>query len=405
MHQTLRTALASATLGIGWLLCTPVAAQGEPTPWDDANKSSGGEVAPADRGPSAAPVAPGPGEVGMPGAAGTPGAPPGGYPPQPGYPGTPAPGWPAAPYPPQAGGPWAAPGAAAPPPQEPQTVTREGIPLGYRGGFAIDAAGFASGRSDALSVAAAALALTARVRLYERTFLEPRLPFGFRQSAEEKDRGFVLGNPSLAGQHVLVLTPTIWLALGGGFGLPVLSRAVQADAVYAPLSYPNGVWNLHEYYPDIVPVFVRAGLETHFGQFLLRVQANPVLYVPSPRTRLVAVSPTTAQNVRYNANYELAFEHAAELQYGHEIGGGLRVQGVALPTFAQVDSGHPFGGDVAHDPDDKGDFYHFSIEPFFAVERELLFLRLGLMMPINRPVGPPFDQSWGLRLTTGLHVD
>jgi hypothetical protein len=76
-----------------------------------------------------------------------------------------------------------------------------------------------------------------------------------------------------------------------------------------------------------------------------------------------------------------------EFQLGHEIGAGVRLQGVWLATT------------------DADDNYQLAFEPFFVIEKELLFLRFGMLLPLTEPLGAPFDPAWGIRAATGIHVD
>jgi hypothetical protein len=95
----------------------------------------------------------------------------------------------------------------------------------------------------------------------------------------------------------------------------------------------------------------------------------------------------------------MTVQHAAEFQFGHAIGGGFRLQGVATPT-------------------DEADAYQLAMEPFLSIERELGFLRLGLMLPLDKVLGPPLASidgdrrrnqdglgSWGLLIRTGLRFE
>jgi hypothetical protein len=39
------------------------------------------------------------------------------------------------------------------------------------------------------------------------------------------------------------------------------------------------------------------------------------------------------------------------------------------------------------------------------MEKELLFLRFGMLLPLTDPLGGPFDPDWGIRAATGIRVD
>jgi len=73
----------------------------------------------------------------------------------------------------------------------------------------------------------------------------------------------------------------------------------------------------------------------------------------------------------------------------------LRVQGIALPTFENVDVRHAVARNL----------YVFSIEPFLTLERKYAFLRTGIVLPFDEELGPPLSHTWGFRLTAGLRVE
>jgi hypothetical protein len=39
------------------------------------------------------------------------------------------------------------------------------------------------------------------------------------------------------------------------------------------------------------------------------------------------------------------------------------------------------------------------------MERNLAFLRTGLLLPVDEELGPPLDHTWGFHLTMGVRVD
>ena len=139
-------------------------------------------------------------------------------------------------------------------------------------------------------------------------------------------------------------------------------------------SFPRALWNAHYYWPNIVPLTLNLGLEWHASIVELRVELDPSLWFPLA-----------------GEEFSGAFYHAAEIQLGHGIGGGLRLQGV---VFGPTD-----------------DNYQAALQPFFAVSSELGYLRTGIMMPLNKPLGPPFGETdggagaWGFNVALGMHVD
>jgi hypothetical protein len=252
-------------------------------------------------------------------------------------------------------------------------LTRAGIPIGRRGAIAFDTASFTGGDNK---VSALALALGVTMPFTGHTFLDVRVPFGV---AIHETTNAALGNVMLGSHHVAQAGERMWLALGGAVGLTTLSGRSQDHAGYEPLGAARAYWDLHEYFPSILPIEGRMGIEKHVGLIILRGEIDPVLYIPIGR----------------NSEFELAVQHAAEIQVGHWLGGGLRVQGIALPTFDNVDVRHAVARNL----------YVFSIEPFLTLERKYAFLRTGLVLPFDEELGPPLSHTWGFQLTAGLRVE
>jgi len=254
--------------------------------------------------------------------------------------------------------PWTAP----PPPDVQETPgLSHGVPLSRRGAISIEAAGYTATQPDPTKLdTVVALALNVHIPIATRTFADVRLPLA---------GGYLPGNVMLGVDRVSKMDARGFMAYGLQIGLPLsVNRGVEA------FSLPNGTWNVHEYQPHFMPLKVAFGYERMLGgSFELRVDLEPVVSIPIGD---------------YGYNVGFTFQHAAEIQFGHSIGVGLRVQGVAITDQLSTDA------------------YQLGIEPFAVVQREMGFARLGLMFPIDdSTAGPPFEQAWGLRLWTGLHID
>lgn len=266
------------------------------------------------------------------------------------------PGWQAAPQPWDPGNPT---GQPQPPPIEPTPGTVHGIPFDKRGHIAIETASFTRAQGDPSLMA---IGLDAHMPLGSRFFADARVPFGAAN-------GIFSGNIMLGGSKVLGLDPRGFLTLSGQLGIPLqTSRPVQQ------FSLPNGTWNMFEYQGTFMPIKLGLGYERMFGKSLEgRLDLEPILSIPIGKHG-------------YNAGF--TFQHAVELQYGHSIGAGIRLQGVAVTDQLQKDP------------------YQFSIEPFAVVRKEMGFARLGLLMPLaDTWSGPAFKQAWGLRVWAGIHID
>ncbi|WP_437316257.1 hypothetical protein [Sorangium sp. So ce385] len=247
------------------------------------------------------------------------------------------------------------------------------VPLAQRGAIGLETSAFTGGDSDGSGLA---VALFARMPFADHTFLDVRVPFGL---AMDERTDAVLGNVMLGAHHVARAGRKLWITVGGAVGLATLSAQTHDHRSYEPVGASRAYWDLHEYFPSILPIHARFGAEVHLGPLIGRLQIEPLLYIPLGR----------------NEEYEVAIQHAAEVQIGHGIAGGVRVQGVALPTFDNVGIRHAVARNL----------YVLALEPFLAIERKAAFLRAGLLLPFDEELGPPLDHTWGFHLTAGVRTD
>lgn len=249
-------------------------------------------------------------------------------------------------------------------------IGKAGIPTSHRGGLRLELSAVGDGEQD---VSGGSMLIAPSIPLAERTFLDVRLPLGFAT-------GFALGNPTLNLRHVVRANRSVFVTLGGGLGLPLLNDDTQDRRFFEVPNVAKGLYDFHEFYPFSVPLRFGAGVEAHVGELLI-LRLNGDL--------------TAMFNYGDNDEPEVAFQHAGEIQLGHTFGGGLRVQGVALPTFESTGVRSEF----------EGDLYQLALEPYFAYEGDLLFARVGLLLPLDEQLGPPFSQSYAFRLATGFRID
>ena len=253
------------------------------------------------------------------------------------------------------------------------TLSRAGLPLGQRGAIGVDTASFTRGDGDS---SGAAIVLAASMPFTGTTFFDARVPLGLSM---DHRTDATLGNVMIGAHHVMRPGQRAWITLGGAVGLPMLSTDTHRNSGYEPPGAARGYWDLHEYFPDILPIHARLGGEIHVGPVIFRLALEPALYLP----------------IGANDDFEEVVQQAVEVQIGHAIGGGLRVQGAAFPTFDDLDGRH----------ETERDLFQLSLEPFLVLERKLAFLRTGLLLPIDRQLGPPLDHSWGFRLALGVRVE
>lgn len=248
-----------------------------------------------------------------------------------------------------------------------------GLPLDLRGAIGLDTASFTDA-GDALS--AIAIRVVSSVPVARGAYFDVRLPLGF---TTDRNTDAVLGNVILGAHGVLSIGKTTWMTIGGGIGLPLLSGRTQDNEGFGGAQIPRAFWDIHEYMASVVPIEMRVGIEGEAGPFTLRGELAPAIMIP----------------IGGNDEAEVAIMHAIEAQVGHTIAGGLRLQGVALPTFENV-----YRGSAA-----EGDLYQAALEPFFLVQQPRYFFRTGMMLPLDATLGPPFARSFGFRLGFGVRLE
>jgi len=234
-------------------------------------------------------------------------------------------------------------------------TTASGVPWEQRGRIAFDTAMYTdtSGRDGA-----AGANVIGTLPLADRTFFETVVPLSI---------GFPVGNIMLGAHHVAKLgSSRLWFTGGGQLGIPL-----AADDAFVIQSVPRAFWNLPHYMDDVLPLLFRMRLEYHTDLLELRAELEPSVWFP----------------LGNKDEIEGAFPHAVELQLGHGVGGGLRLQGVVVGP--------------------GNDQYQAALSPFFAIRRELGFARVGIMFPLDETLGPAFEErrAWGALVATGLHID
>ncbi|MEO7332085.1 MAG: hypothetical protein ABI193_26150 [Minicystis sp.] len=236
----------------------------------------------------------------------------------------------------------------------PEGVTAKGLPYSQRGGLFFDAAGLLVAKSSSSPISA--LELRVSIPVSDRTFVEGFVPFVFG----------ALGNPMLGVRHVFRPGKQLWINLHGALGFPLVNTRN-----FDQFSAAKGLWDIQEYAVTTLPFALGSALEYHTGIVELRAEIDPNFGV----------------SIAKGQSHLFVLQHAFEAQFGHSIGGGLRYQGVAFGT--------------ASNPLDDGDHYQGAFEPFFVIRKNPLFFRLGILLPLDKELGKPFDRSWGMRATTG----
>jgi hypothetical protein len=259
-------------------------------------------------------------------------------------------------------------------------VTVNGLPFYERGAVLVEAAGMVEAEPQNASFSSnnttpiASVDVVARIPVQPTTFVDLDLPIGFG----------ALGNPMFGMHHVFRPTDAFWITFGGAFGFPVVQ-----NPSFTTFAEANGLWDAERFLDHAVPCSMRFALEGHSGIAELRAELDPVWAVS------FADSP----------DHFFAFQHAVEIQLGHTVGGGLRYQGVATATTNPGISSFGTTFNAGGVGELNTDHYQGMFEPFFKLYHDPIFMRLGLMLPVDAPLGPPFKQGWGVRGTLGWSLD
>jgi hypothetical protein len=233
----------------------------------------------------------------------------------------------------------------------------------------------------------AAFDLVAHIPVLDHTFVDADIPVGYYG---------LIGNPMVGMHHVLRPLPRLWVSLGGAFGFPLINNTAAETFAQA-----TAWWDAERFLAFKMPFAARLGIEGHAGLVEIRAQLEPVWSVSiASCAATIAVNPQGCTDGR--DNHFFAFQHAVEIQVGHAIGGGLRYQGVLVgtDTVSLVGSDQSaFGGTNTIDR------YQGTLEPFLRFYRDPGFFRVGLLLPLDKPLGAPFDHAWGVRAAAGFNLD
>ncbi len=282
----------------------------------------------------------------------------------------------------------------APPPQDVETppapapvavdgISAKGLPLSQRGGIVADVAALrisaaANTGGQNTSTPLATVDLAVHVPVLAHTFIDGNLPIALG----------AVGNPMVGVHHVFRPADRWWFTLGGAFGFPVI-----ANQGFVAFAQTKAFWDTQSFLVETVPFAMRAGLEGHVGIVELRFQVDPVFGIN------IADAPAAGSGARGGIDF-FALQHAFELQFGHWIGGGIRYQGVL--SNMDLDLANL---ELSNLTSVSTDHYQGALEPFFRVYRDPIFFRLGLLLPLDAPLGTPFSTSWGVRSTLGFNLD
>ncbi|AUX48385.1 hypothetical protein SOCE26_099190 [Sorangium cellulosum] len=203
-----------------------------------------------------------------------------------------------------------------------------------------------------------------------------------------------LGNPMFSIYYSDIDRKLTWYA-GGRAGLPLgmvddydwrwsLARGSEAMAYY----------DLHLWARDSLPFGGLGGIEYRFGRaFVLRAGGDLTFFLPmrdgGARVGIDGIDDSDDMDVVFQAKVE------PELQSRAGFGGGLSLRTVWVPSSIY---------------DDRG---QVSLMPYFVYDsQKSFFMRAGLLLALDEPLGPAFDRGRfdrrsvaSLYLQFGGHID
>ncbi len=207
---------------------------------------------------------------------------------------------------------------------------------------------------------------------------------GFSNGAAKAGVG--LGNPTIGLMYVSTAGRTSW-HFGGRIGLP-LAGASDTEAwqgANALAAYSMALWDLQYWAYKYIPIGVRFGVEHEAtSRLFLRADLEPTLFAPldTSKAQLAAARKTV-----------LLYQLRLELEGRSESGWG---GGLGLQVVHAISEGDAFG--------DK-DNAQGALEPFVSYDSATTFARFGLLIAMDSPLGPGFDQDKvaALRVNVGSH--
>ncbi|XXY16635.1 hypothetical protein WME88_51210 [Sorangium sp. So ce216] len=214
------------------------------------------------------------------------------------------------------------------------------------------------------------------------------LSFDGPGDAEDLDRQSRagLGNPTFTLYYSDIDGKLTWYA-GGRAGLPLgalddhdwhVARGYSAWAM--------GYYDLHLWAANALPIGGLGGIEYRFGRsFVLRAGGDLTFFVPvGDSVRRTFIDDSDDLDTVFQAKVE------PEFQSRSGFGGGVALQTMWVPSSIYDDQGQ------------------VSLLPYFVYDsQKTFFMRAGLLLALDEPLGPAFDRERvaSLYLQFGGHID
>jgi hypothetical protein len=203
--------------------------------------------------------------------------------------------------------------------------------------------------------------------LTDDIYLDVEAPFSSHFDGDATAAG---GNPWIGVHWADDLSKMVTLHLGGGAGVPIASideadwRRANARALFALALHDSHLW-----VSSFVPLYGDFGVEIDPTDWMyIRASLEPIFLVPIDVGRRGQFRGDEPEFVLQNT-FEWEARHP---DIG--IGGGVAILPVWVPTE---------GGDNAQ----------ISAEPFFGYDNGTFFMRAGVRLALDRPLGFAFDRG------------
>lgn len=201
------------------------------------------------------------------------------------------------------------------------------------------------------------------------------IDFALPVAVSSRAAGFVLGNIMGGVHYGANISNNVAFWGGGTIDVPTIWNPSARYATTAALAASSRAFiDLDRFAPETLSLHPKGGIEVAAGRlFFYRGELGTPIFIPLDGGE---------------ADFIFDTAHEFEVRVGPGIGGGGR-----LSLFADV--GH------AGDP---GDHFQAAIEPYFVYEpfgRSGFFIRAGILLALDRPLGFAFDRNGLAALRVG----
>jgi hypothetical protein len=244
--------------------------------------------------------------------------------------------------------------------------------------------------------AALGFGLEGSIGIEDLVFIDVDVPFGFG-FFPGLDPGAFFGNPSL-GAHVAFGSEHVVGSAGLRVTAPVNDgefSSIESFVTSSVLLFGQAGYDLHRYIPSFFPLGLPLAFELLFEPVAWRIEAAPILVIPIgsrevPTPEQVRAAGLEAEVVplREAVLLQAATELAARADFG--LLGGARFQALFVASEGQASAENRT---------------QLAVEPFVGFDDRQIFSRLGVLVPLDEPLG--FADGEGIlavRSTVGVRL-